>query len=106
MTDPEDIPCKCLSCMISARIDTHAEAHYAATGDLLDAMAAVAALMNVAAELIAGIDDAKERRLTAREFAKILPAIVTEARREGRYPGCAEPQEAINPTHEANGHVH
>jgi hypothetical protein len=77
----------CLHCALNRTVDDFAERYHRTIGKPLDADRVVDDLVACAAEIIAAIDDTRERRRVAREMGKLLTARVTHFRAINHYPG-------------------
>lgn len=76
----------CLHCAIHELIDEHNERLHLETGEPVDVYDIIDDLVAVTAELIAYIEDPKDRKHVAKRTAKFLQDRLTVFRATGRFP--------------------
>ncbi len=86
-----DIPTCCPHCAIVRAIDIYSEANSPANVDEV-----IGGLLSTLAELIAFYPNRNDRRQRVKAAVAGLPGMVTECRKEGRYPGGLGQGEFLN----------
>jgi hypothetical protein len=77
----------CLHCILNRAMDDYAEAQHKMTRHPVNIDDNVDDLLACVCEMLAWIDDGKERRAVAKRYASLLVKRVSAFREIGRYPG-------------------